>query len=186
MDWIDWSWIASTPTAVAMVALTGLVVYATLLLFTRLAGLRSFAKMSSFDFAMTVAMGSLIASTILMKDPPLVQAISGLAVLFGLQTLVSWLRKQTSFMPKLVDNRPLLLMAGSNVIQENLATARVTESDLHSKLREAGVTHLGDVLAVVMETTGDVSVIKAGDGSREVDLSLFEDVRDAHLLRKVQ
>ena len=179
---IDLSWITTSGTAVLMVVLKAVAIYAVLLFLTRTTGLRSFAKMSSFDFAMTVAMGSLLASTILTQNPPLLQAVVGLASLFGLQTGVSWLRKNTSLVPTIVDNKPLLLMAGSEVIQANLSKASVTESDLNSKLRQSGITHRDQVLAVIMETTGDVSVLKASDAEGGLDLTLFEDVRDANLL----
>lgn len=58
---IDWSWITTTGTAVLMVVLSALGIYLTLVLFTRLAGLRSFSKMSSFDFAITVGIGTVPA-----------------------------------------------------------------------------------------------------------------------------
>ena len=83
-----------------------------------------------------------------------------------------------------VDNNPLLLMAGSEVISENLDRARMTEEDLKSKLRMAGVTHPDQVLAVVMEATGDVSVLKASDDNgRGLDLDLFSGVQGAERLK---
>jgi uncharacterized membrane protein YcaP (DUF421 family) len=183
---IDWTWITSTWSTLFMVVLSGLGTYAALLLLTRLAGLRSFSKMSGFDFAMTVAVGSVLASTLLTKNPPLVQGIAGLAALFGMQYVVAWLRRHTGFMTAVVDNQPLLLMAGSEVIGTNLDRARMTEEDLKSKLRMAGVSHPEQVLAVVMETTGDVSVLKASpNGQEKLDPDLFSGVRDGERLRSV-
>lgn len=60
----DLSWITTSGTAALMVIVKAVAIYAGLLFLARTAGLRSFAKMSSFDFAMTVAMGSLFASTL--------------------------------------------------------------------------------------------------------------------------
>lgn len=184
---IDWAWITTTGTALLMVALSGLGIYLVLLALTRIAGLRSFSKMSSFDFAITVAMGSLLAATILTKSPPLVQGIMGLIVLFGIQYLISRLRRHTGFVARMVDNKPLLLMAGPDVISANLDRARMTEEDLKSKLRLAGVAHPDQVLAVVMESTGDVSVLKRSDTAEGgLDLGLFSGVRDGERLRSVQ
>lgn len=179
---IDWTWITTTGTAALMVVLTALGIYATLLLLTRLAGLRSFSKMSSFDFAITVAMGSLIATVILSENPPLLQGMAGLAALFGVQFTVSLLRSRTQTASRVVDNEPLLLMAGSEVLHENLNEARVTESDLRGKLREANVIHLDQIRAVVMESTGDISVLHADAEGPDLDPSLFSDVRDAERL----
>jgi uncharacterized membrane protein YcaP (DUF421 family) len=77
---------------------------------------------------------------------------------------------------KLVDNQPLLLMDGSKILYENLKIARVSEGDLRNKLREANVTRLEQVKAVVFETTGDVSVLHAED-QKPLDDFLLEDVR---------
>ena len=50
--------ITDLPSAVAIV-ITAVGIYIAIILFTRIAGKRSFSKMSSFDFAMTVAIGSI-------------------------------------------------------------------------------------------------------------------------------
>ncbi|MEO0378483.1 MAG: hypothetical protein AAF329_28580, partial [Cyanobacteria bacterium P01_A01_bin.17] len=76
---INWQWITTTTMAAWMVFVTAIATYFSLLVLTRIAGLRSFAKMSSFDFAITVAIGSLLASILLTKDPPLLQGITALS-----------------------------------------------------------------------------------------------------------
>lgn len=179
---IDWSWISASWSSLLMVIISALGIYCALLICVRLAGLRSFAKMSSFDFATTVATGSLLAATLLTKDPPLVQGIIGLVAIFVIQYLVSWLRRHTSFMSALVDNEPLLLMAGPDILEENLATARLTTHDLYAHLRQAGIIHPQEVLAVVMETTGDISVLQKGESDYDLDLDLLADVRQSEMI----
>ena len=66
-----------------------------------------------------------------------------------------------------MDNDPLMLMEGNKIYYENLKKARVTESDLRGKLREANVIQLSEVRAVVFETTGDVSVLHSPDKKLE-------------------
>lgn len=167
-------WIGVPSAAWLMIPLTALGIYLTLLVLTRLAGLRSFSKMSSFDFAVTVATGSVVAATLLSKQPGLLAGAWALAWLFGMQALVSWGRRHGSWVSCLVDNRPLLLMAGPHVIAAHLDQARITEADLYAKLRMAGITHREQLFAVVLETTGDVSVLKRRES---VELELLEGVR---------
>ena len=179
---IDPEWIQSTPVALVMVALSAVGIYLALMFCTRLAGLRSFSKMSSFDFTITVAIGSLVATVLLSKDPPLVQGGVGLAMLFGIQFLVSFFRARSSSFAQVVDNDALLLMAGTEVLHNNLEAARVTTNDLRAKLREANVVHPEQVRAVVMESTGDISVLHADPEGPDLDLELFDDVRGAETL----
>jgi len=173
---MNWQWITTTPTALGMVLVSGVGIYIALLLLTRLTGLRSFSKMSSFDFATTVAFGSIIASTVLSKNPPLASAAFALAVLYALQFSVSRARYLSPRLQRLVDNEPLLLMAGETILKDHLRVARVTEDDLRSKLRMAGVTDRAQVLALVFETTGDCSVLCKGD---RLDPWLLAQVRGA-------
>lgn len=135
--------------------------------------------MSSFDFAITVAIGSVIASTVLGRQPALLAGALALASLYAIQMLLSWARRHSAWAKRVVDNRPLLLMVGAQVIEAHLDEARMTSWDLEAKLRGAGVTHRNQLLAVVLETTGDVSVLKTGG---EVQWDLFDGVRGAERL----
>lgn len=129
-------WIEITPTAALAIFIGSLGVYIAVILFTRIFGKRSFSKMSSFDFAMTVAVGSVIATTILSSSVTLLEGIWGLFVIYLFQLGAAFLRRYRWF-SKMIDNTPLLLMDGEKIIHENLRKARVTEDDLRSKLREA-------------------------------------------------
>lgn len=173
---MDFTWINTTWTSLTMVILSAIGIYISLILFTRIAGLRSFSKMSGFDFAVTVALGSVIASTILTKDPPLLQAIIALASLYSIQMGVAKLR-ESNFAQYFLDNKPILLMQGTEMIEENMKKAKVSRSDILGKLREANVTQIKQVKAVVMETTGDVSVLHHEDEQHDLDEILMEDVR---------
>jgi uncharacterized membrane protein YcaP (DUF421 family) len=65
-------------------------------------------------------------------------------------------------------------MDGDAILRGNLNRARMTVEELNGKLREANVLNYGQVRAVVLETTGDVSVLH-GDG--DLDPDLLRDVR---------
>ncbi len=174
---MDSSWITTSWTAVMMVMLTGTVIYLYIIALTQLMGLRSFAKMASFDFAMTVAIGSLIATTLATKEPPLLQSLVAIGSLFLLQFVVALVRVHLPAAQTLLDNTPLLLMAGEEMLHDNLKAARVTESELRAKLRAANVLDMQQVRAVVMETTGDISVMKGDPDGTPLDLALLQGVK---------
>lgn len=172
-------WFTAPPASLLAIALTAVGVYAAVLAYTRLAGLRSFAKMSSFDFAMTVAIGSMVASTVLTRSPSLPQALVALAMIYGLQFAVGTARQRWPRAQRLVDNEPLLLMDGPTMLRENMRKGRVTEDDLWAKLREANVLDVRQVRAVVMETTGDVSVLHGDPGGTALQPQILTGVRGA-------
>lgn len=150
-------------------------IYIAVIFLTRICGKRSFSKMSSFDFAMTVAVGSIIATTVLSSSVPLRDGLVGLTSIYVLQISVAFARRN-KLVRRLVDNSPLLLMDGSKILEKNLKKARVTKGDLRSKLREANVTRLSQVKAVIFETTGDIAVLHEEDNS-EIEPWIMEDVQ---------
>lgn len=158
------------------IALSALAVYVAVLLYTRISGLRSFAKMSAFDFAVTVAIGSMVSTTVLSGTTSILQALVGIGAVFVIQHIVGALRERYDWAQYVTDNAPILLMDGEEVLHDNLRRGRVSESDLRAKLREANVIRLSQVRAVILESTGDVSVLHADDADLELEDVLLEGV----------
>ncbi len=116
-------------------------VFAVILL-TRLSGLRSFSKMSSFDFAITVAFGSVIASSVISPKESIGYGLAALVGLFAVQGVIAWFRTNSAFARQTLDNDPLLIMRDGEILPENLKRSNMTEADLYSKLREANAFDL--------------------------------------------
>lgn len=169
-------WFIDSYASLLGVAVSCIVIYAAVILFTRIFGKRSFSKMSSFDFAMTVAVGSIIATTILSSSVSIINGVVGLLMVYVLQLAAAYMRRY-KFFRETIDNTPLLLMDGADILYDNLKKARVTEGDLRSKLREANVFQLSQVKAVVFETTGDISVLHSSDMNQPVEDWILQDVR---------
>ncbi len=169
-------WIFSSVDALLPTFVSAVLLYFLVILYTRIFGLRSFSKMSSFDFAMTVAVGTMLASAIVNKSPSVVQSGIALLSLYLLQSIIALLRQRVSWFNESVDNQPILLMDGSKILSKNLKKAQLTEDDLRSKLREANVWNYSQVKAVVFETTGDVSVLHTSQDT-ELDPDILQGVR---------
>ena len=168
-----WLW-APLPD-LGMVLISAVCIYFGVIAATRLTGLRSFAQFSSFDFAMTIAIGSLISTALLTEDPPLSQAFVGLIAIYGLQKLVALLRTYAP-LGGLLDNSPTLLVKDGEILDDKLDQALLTRADLRSILRRENVSHMNDVHAVILETTGDVSVVHSEDRTPQIDPWLLKDV----------
>ena len=138
----------------AMLALVWVVVQ------IRVVGLRSLSKMTTFDFVMTVALGSLVATAATADGwTGFAQALAAMLGLFVLQVVAARIRKSSDTAENFMQNEPVLLMRDGKINHQALKETRVAESDLRAKLREANVLDYGKVRAVVLETTGDVSVL---------------------------
>ena len=178
----DWSRFTTSGSAMFMMILSTVVLYAVIILLTRLSGLHSFSKVSGIDFAVTITIGAIIAQILLSPNPPLLIGVVALTSLFALQYGVTRLRRSWKGALHAVDNNPLLLMVGSEIQEDNLTRARLTHEDLYAKLREANVLSLNEVRAVIMERTGDVSVLHGDRNGPPLQPELLLGVRHAERL----
>ena len=176
-------WITTSTSSLLLILFTTVGIYLTVILFTRLNGLRTYSKMSSFDFAITVAVGSVVAGTILSKTPSLVEGGGALAALFMCQRIVSWARYHAGA-SALVDNEPVLIMVGHTIFEDALKQTRVTEEDVYGKLREANVLDFNEVQAVILEATGDISVLHGEPGTKRLNPELLKGVKGKERLKE--
>ena len=67
-------------------------------------------------------------------------------------------------------------MREQTVLQDNLDRAKISRSELHAKLREANVWSYDQIIGVVLETTGDVSVLHRTVEDATLTKAIFDDV----------
>lgn len=172
-------WFISNPSNLIWVVLCTVALYLVVIALARLSGVRSFAEMSTFDIVVTIALGSMIASVVVSKNPPLLQGVVAVATLYSLQLFVSQLRSRFSSVEAIADNRPILLMGpGGEIKPANLRVARVTEDDLRTHLRRANVSDRRRIRAVVMEGTGNINVLHGDQHDLDAHPWILEGVRD--------
>lgn len=126
----------------------------------RIVGLRTFSKMTAFDFVITLATGSLLASASTVSTwPAFVQALVAVLALLTMQVVLARLRRHSRRIQLLLENDPVLLVHDGKILYNALKKTRVSKSDLVYKLREANVKSFADVRAIVLESTGDISIL---------------------------
>ncbi|MBU2531477.1 MAG: DUF421 domain-containing protein [Alphaproteobacteria bacterium] len=170
------TWLTGNIHSIWLVILTTVIIFATLTGLMRLAGLRSLSKMSSTDFVTTIAIGSLMASVISAPSPSIVIGIFALICLFLIKSVGAVARCRSKTLSYIIDNKPLYLMRGDTIIHDALKKATISEAELNAKLREANVWSYSQVITVVLETTGDISVVHRDGGDAQVDSAIFADV----------
>ena len=156
-------WLTAPLDTLWKTAATAVLIMAVLLIAIRIYGLRSFAKMSSVDFASTIAIGSVLASVTMSTETSLLKGAVAIIVILGFQQLFSLAKRKSDAIESVAENSPKFLMRGSEIITSNMEASGVTHADLMAKLREANVTQFSQVKAVVFETTGDISVLHGTD-----------------------
>lgn len=163
--------------ALLQIAVTAVVAYAWLILLLRLTGKRSLAQLNAFDFVITVALGSTLASFLLSKDVTIVDGMLGLAMLLGLQYVLTRLSVASPIVKRLVRSRPRQLLRDGVYDCTAMAHERVTEGEAMAAIRKQGIGRIEDVAALVLETDGSFSVFRSGPD--DAPLTALSDVAGA-------
>jgi uncharacterized membrane protein YcaP (DUF421 family) len=145
--------------AIVRTVVVGVAAYAFLVLVLRFSGKRTLSKWNAFDFVVTIAIGSTLATALLSKTTTLAQGVVALALLVSLQFGITWLSVRSSVVRRWIKAEPTLLLHEGKVLRDALRSERVTEGELHAALRARGFGRVEDVGAVVLETDGSFSVI---------------------------
>ena len=143
------------------VLLVGPLAYAALILLLRASGKRTLAKLNAFDLIVTVALGSTLASVLLSKTVPLVEGVTGMLVLVGLQYVVAWLAVRSKTVSNMVKSEPTLVLRDGDFLESAMQAQRLTQGEVLAALRGAGLNDETGAAAVILENDGSLSVIKA-------------------------
>jgi len=148
--------------------IAAVVAYAGLLLILRVSGKRTLSKLNAFDWVVSVALGSTLATILLSADVALAEGILALCLLVGLQWLVARTSIHWPAFRKVIRSEPRILVEDGEFLKGALRTERVTQDEVTEAVRNKGFGDLSQVAAVVLETDGSFSVIsrdKAGNRS---------------------
>lgn len=154
------------------VLVTTVAAYAGLVVILRVSGKRTLAKMNAFDFVVTVALGSTLATTILSDDITWLLGMTALGSLVILQFVVSWIGFRWSWFRALVTARPTLVVYRGELVKDAARKERVTRDEILEAVRSQGLARIDEAHAVVLETTGELTVLRSRE--RPEDFATLE------------
>lgn len=141
------------------IVLTTVMVYVLVVLATKVSGKRSTSQLNNFDWIVTVMIGSLGASTILLKDLPFVEGVSSILVLYLLQFLVT---KYASISPQFssfILSEPRIVFYQGQFLPDAMRAERLTRQEIECAMRSEGVNSFDDVEAIVFESDAKLTII---------------------------
>ena len=149
------------------IAITAVGLYLLLILLLRISGKRTLSAMNAFDFIVTVAIGTTLASTILDSSIALTDGLTAFIVLSGMQFSISWLSSRSKRFSRLVKSEPKLLCYKGEFLKDAMKKERIVEAEIQQALRLNGYSSLQEAEAVVLETNGNISIINKIDRSEK-------------------
>lgn len=158
----DWFW-AQAGNALFVLAST-VAIYLTAVVSIRVIDRRALSEMTAFDFVVAVALGSIVARTATTEHPTYTEGAVAIVTLLAGHTLVSLARRHWSGFRRVVERAPVTLVRDGAIDRQGLAEAHLVEDDVWAELRQHGITRIDEVASMVLEASGDVSVIRDGAG----------------------
>ena len=143
--------------ALLRILITSVAGYVGLVVMLRLSGNRTLSKMNSFDFIITITLGSLFSSGILQKEISLVGVLFAMATLIGLQFAVTFFAVRFKQVDRIIKGEPALLYSNGEFLHRAMTKARVTQDEILAGARKQGFSSLEQVKFVILEANGDVS-----------------------------
>ena len=156
------------------VPIAGTITYIAIIIMLRLSGKRTLAKWNSFDFVVTIAFGSILASALLSTQDVFGKSILAFALLVIFQFVITWISVRSSVIQKLIKSEPSLLLYRGEMQHDVMKKQRIAEGEILAALRNSGVSAIEDADAVILETDGSFSVLQNIDSS---SASALRDVR---------
>lgn len=173
MDFLFKDW-----TTIYRTLLVGTLAYLLLILVLRIFGKRILSKMSAFDFVVTVAFGSILATILTDSKLALADGITSLTLLVFLQFVLSKLIKRFNFIDKLVKSEPVLLYFKGKYDEQAMEKERILKEDLYQTARSSGFVSMDDISGIILETNGEFSVLS--NSNFTIENSTLKNIKKDH------
>lgn len=135
-------------------------VYLFLMVIFRVAGRRTLAKLTTFDFVLVLIISEATQQALVGNDNSLTAAAIVIVTLVGLDILFSNVRRFIPGSERWLDGSPLIIVKDGKPIDDRMKKARVDMGDVLMAAREShGIGEAGGIRYAVLEVNGEISVI---------------------------
>lgn len=160
------------------------IMYLTIVLAIRLSGKRATSQMNNFDWIVTVAIGSLVGSGIVLKGVTVLESVAAIVMLLILQWVLTKSVLHSKVLSKLVKAKPVVLLGNGVFVEDAMRKERVTKREVMSAIRQNGLVDPDQVQWVILETNASFSVV--AKGANEKQIRALEDVDGVDVVPQVE
>lgn len=146
-----------------MVLLKTLIIYAYLLLIMRLMGKREVGQLQTFELVVSMIIADVAAVPIYDEKASLLNVIISVGALFLLHVIIAIINLKSVKGREILCGRPRILIEKGKIDEEALKKEFLTINELQERLREKDVFNLGEVEYVILETSGQISIVLKPD-----------------------
>lgn len=142
-----------------MVIAKTVIIYVFLLLIMRLMGKRELGQIQTFELVISMIIADTAAVPIYDENASLLNALVSVSILFLMHMIISFINMRSVKGREIFCGKPRILINKGKIEEEALKKESITINELQERLREKDVFNLGDVEYVILETSGQISVV---------------------------
>jgi len=131
-----------------------------LLVLFKIAGRRSLADLTTFDFVLLMIIGEATQQALLGDDFSLTNALMVIVTLIAIDVGLSLLKQRSKRVSRLIDGGPTIIVENGRILQGRMRHARLVEEDIMEAARSSqGIETLEQIKFAIIERNGKISVI---------------------------
>ncbi|MGF6400714.1 uncharacterized membrane protein YcaP (DUF421 family) [Pseudomonas frederiksbergensis] len=136
------------------------VMYLALMVLFKIAGRRSLAELTTFDFVLLMIIGEATQQALLGNDFSLTNSVLVIVTLIAIDVGLSLLKQRSQWVQRLIDGGPTIIVENGKILHERLRHARLVEADVMEAARSSqGIETLEQIKFAIIERNGKISVI---------------------------
>ena len=141
------------------------VIYVFLLIIFRIAGERTMASMTTFDFVLLLIIAEATQQGLIGDDFSITKTMLVIATLVGIDIGFSLLKDRSRLFHKMIEGVPLVIVEDGRMLDDRMRWARIDAEDVLQAARERqGLERLEQIKFAVLERTGEISIIPKARG----------------------
>ncbi|SCZ23175.1 MULTISPECIES: DUF421 domain-containing protein [unclassified Pseudomonas] len=136
------------------------VMYAALMVLFKIAGRRSLAEITTFDFVLLMIIGEATQQALLGDDFSMTNALMVIVTLIAIDVGFSLLKLRSQWVSHLIDGGPTIIVEDGRILHGRMRHARLVEADIMEAARSSqGIEALEQIKFAIIERNGKISVI---------------------------
>ena len=152
-----------------------LVLYCVVFLVIRLMGKKELSKVQPFEPAIIIVISDLASAPMSSRGLSLLDGIIPIITLLLAYLIFLLLNHSSNKVQDIVCGKPVLIIKDGKVIEKEFDSQKYTVSDLMSQLHEKDIFLISDVKYGILETNGNLSVVKNDPNINSLPVNVIED-----------
>ncbi|MBR1592053.1 MAG: DUF421 domain-containing protein [Ruminococcus sp.] len=157
----------------SVILIRSLILYILVIFAVRLMGKRQLGELQPSELVITILVSNIATLPLEDSGIPLIVGITPILSLVCFEVIVSWINLRYIRIRKIISGSPKIIISNGKVDPNVLRQLRFSVDDLMTALRGKDIFDISEVQFAVVETTGQVSVMK----KQPLDIPSREDLK---------